>query len=137
MNQRRFNTKNDPMREMFGAAEISNPKELQMIIDDLNKSGVEITRREKATGYSPAFRAGHPGQFIIEEGAGYSAWCHEYKHFCDDGYLEFRVFQDNEKCKRREIDAYQIEIDFAQKAGREDIAERLIKLRDEEVTKYE
>lgn len=137
MNQRRFNTKNDPMREMFGAAEISNPKELQMIIDDLNKSGVEITRREKATGYSPAFRAGHPGQFIIEEGAGYSAWCHEYKHFCDDGYLGFRVFQDNEKCKRREIDAYQIEIDFAQKAGREDIAERLIKLRDEEVTKYE
>lgn len=137
---RRFNTMDDPMREVTGEAETSNPKEVYRIIQELKKAGVEIIRRENAMGYSPSVASGKPGQLYIEEGASYSAWCHEFKHFSDDrddGYLGFRVFQDIQKCKQREIDAYQIEIELARKANRDDIVKRLEELRDKEVAKYE
>ena len=55
----------------------------------------------------------------------------------DDGYLGFRVFEDNEKCKQREIDAYQIEIELAKRLKRSDMVKRLESLRNEEVKKYE
>lgn len=137
---RRFNTTDDPMREVTGAAEDSNPKEVSRMIQELKEAGVEIIRRENAMGYSPSVASGNPGQLYIEEGASYSAWCHEFKHFSDDrddGYLGFRVFQDIQKCKQREIDAYQIEIELARKANRDDIVKRLEELRDKEVAKYE
>lgn len=65
---------------------------------------------------------------------------YEFKHFSDDrddGYLGFRVFEDNEKCKQREIDAYQIEIELAKRLKRSDMVKRLESLRNEEVKKYE
>lgn len=107
---------------------------------ELREAGVELIRRRNVMGYSPALSPGLPGQFYIEDGASYSAWLHEFKHFSDDrddGYLGFRVFEDNEKCKQREIDAYQIEIELAKRLKRSDMVKRLESLRNEEVKKYE
>lgn len=137
---RRFNTLDDPLREVTGAAVASNPTEINNIIEDLIESGAEIIYREGTMAYTPALSVGKAGQFLIDKEASYGAWLHEYKHFCDDrddGYLGMRVFSDSKKCKQREINAYQIEIDIAEKLGREDIVKRLEKLRNEEVSKYE
>lgn len=89
--------------------------------------------------YSPGTSIGQVGEMYIEPGASISAWKHEYRHFTDDrkdGYLGFRVFMDKEKCRQREIDAYQEEIDFASKMGYNDVVDKLIKLRDREIEKY-
>lgn len=136
----RFNTADDPMREVTGSAMSSNPDEIEAMKDDLIDSGVELIITDHDMAYAPGIRPGEPGQFLIDRNASFSAWCHEYKHFCDDrndGFLGFRVFENAAKCRQREIDAYQIEIDMAEKAGRPDIVERLKKLRDKEVAQYE
>lgn len=128
------------MREVIGSAEKSHPKEIAEMEKILKDAGVEIVRREKTMAYSPAIVAGKPGQFFIEEGASYSAWCHEFQHFLDDrddGFIGFRVFQDLEKCKQREINAYGVEIDLAVKYRRQDIVDRLKNLMEKEVAKYE
>lgn len=136
----RFNTTDDPMREVTGSAMSSNPDEVEAMKNDLTDSGVELIITDHDMAYAPGIRPGEPGQFLIDKNASFSAWCHEYKHFCDDrndGFLGFRVFEDPAKCRQREIDAYQLEIDMAEKAGRPDIVERLKKLRDKEVAQYE
>ncbi len=135
-----FYTKDDPIREYIGSAEESHPEKLKRMIEDMEQSGVDITRREGAMGYFPGLSLGKVGNVNIEEGASISAWMHEYKHFCDDrddGYLGFRIFQDSKKCAEREKRAYQVEIDFAKEQGYNDVIKRLEKLRDEEVKKYE
>lgn len=138
--EKAFYTKDDPIREYIGAAEKSHPQELREMKEDMERSGVDITRRAGAMGYFPGLSAGKVGNINIEEGASISAWMHEYKHFCDDradGYLGFRIFQNPAKCADRERQAYQVEIDFAKELGYNDIVKRLEKLRDEEVEKYE
>ena len=138
--EKAFYTKDDPIREYIGAAEKSHPQELREMKEDMERSGVDITRRAGAMGYFPGLSAGKVGNINIEEGASISAWIHEYKHFCDDradGYLGFRIFQNPAKCADRERQAYQVEIDFAKELGYNDIVKRLEKLRDEEVEKYE
>ena len=90
--------------------------------------------------YAPALSPGMAGQFMIDEEASYSAWMHEYKHFCDDrddGFLGMRVFQNTEKCIKREIDAYDVEIEMARQAGRLDIVDRLEALKAKEVSRFE
>ena len=138
--EKAFYTKDDPIWEYFGAAEKSHQQELRDMKEDMERSGVDITRRAGAMGYFPGLSAGKVGNINIEEGASISAWMHEYKHFCDDradGYLGFRIFQNPAKCADRERQAYQVEIDFAKELGYNDIVKRLEKLRDEEVEKYE
>ena len=138
--EKAFYTKDDPIREYIGAAEKSHPQELREMKEDMERSGVDITRRAGAMGYFPGLSAGKVGNINIEEGSSISAWMHEYKHFCDDradGYLGFRIFQNPAKCADRERQAYQVEIDFAKELGYNDIVKRLEKLRDEEVEKYE
>lgn len=138
--EKAFYTKDDPIREYIGAAEKSHPQELREMKEDMERSGVDITKRAGAMGYFPGLSAGKVGNINIEEGASISAWMHEYKHFCDDradGYLGFRIFQNSAKCADRERQAYQVEIDFAKELGYNDIVKRLEKLRDEEVEKYE
>ena len=86
-------------------------------------------------GYFPGLSVGKVGNVNIEEGASISAWMHEYDHFCndrEDGYLGFRIFQDNEKCADRERRAYQVErrayqveIVFAKELGYNDVVDRL------------
>ena len=135
-----FHTDNDPIKKYIGEAEKSHPKKLKEIIDDMESSGVVITRRNDCIGYFPNTRIGKPGNVNIEKGASISAWLHEYQHFCDDradGYLGFRVFQNMKKCAEREIKAYQVEIDLAKSKGYNDVVEELIKLRDSEVKRYE
>lgn len=134
----KFRTTDDPMREVTGPGLVSNPKEIASIIDDLEQAGAEIVYKTTEMAYSP--RTGKPGQFIINKDASYSAWMHEYQHFCDDrddGYPGMRILMDREKCKQREIRAYQVEIELAKKANRPDIVERLEALMKKEVSRYD
>lgn len=136
----RFNTTADPMREVTGCGLDSNPKEIQTILDDLKASGIEVRYAENNMAYAPGILPGSPGQFIIDRQASYSAWAHEYKHFCDDradGFQGMRIFMDTEKCKQREIDAYNIEIELAKRANRPDIVERLEELKEAEVRRFD
>jgi hypothetical protein len=135
----RFNTIADPMREVTGAGMISHPKEISAIITELKEYNVEVSHKGTDMAYAPGLFFGSPGQFKIDEEASYSAWMHEYKHFCDDrddGFLGMRVFMDTEKCIKREVDAYNVEIELAKQAGRPDIVERLEELKANEVSRY-
>lgn len=127
------------MREATGPGVKSHPAEIQQMCSEMEGCGVEIVRRGSGMAYSPGILPGSPGQFIIEEDASYSAWLHEYKHFCDirdAGFPGMRIFMDTEKCIRMEIDAYSIEISMAESMNRPDIAERLRKLMKNEVNRF-
>lgn len=135
-----FHADSNPIREYIGATGKSHPKKVEIIINDMHNSGVNITRRSNCIGYFPNIKVRAYGSVNIEEGASISAWLHEYQHFCNDrndGYLGFRVFQNLQKCAEREIRAYQVEIDFAKREGYDDVVEKLIELRDAEVKRYE
>ena len=136
----KFRTTDDPMREVTGAGIESNPKEIKAILEDLGSAGVEVVYRQDDMAYSPGSSPGKPGQFIIAIEASYSAWLHEYQHFKDDkddGFPGMRIFMDIERCKQREINAYNVEIELAKKLGRKDIVERLEALKVKEVSKYD
>ena len=135
-----FNTKDDPMVEVMGSAEKSHPQEIKKLEQHLKDIGVELERPDKEKlAYIPALFAGSPGTVYISKGASYSAWLHEVKHADDDyadGWLGMRVLENSKKCAKREIDAYQLEINLALSIGRKDIAKRLEVLRDDEIKKY-
>ena len=140
METSRFNTKGDPMREVTGPGANSHPAEIQQMRSEMEGYGVEIVPRGSGMAYSPGILPGSPGQLIIEEDASYSAWMHEYKHFCDirdAGFPGMRIFMDTEKCIKMEIDAYSIEISMAESMNRPDIAERLRELMENEVNRFE
>ena len=136
----KFNTTADPMREIMGSAEKSHPKEIEALSEHIISLGAKLVRPEhEDLNYQPGLSRGEPGIVSISKNASYSAWLHEVKHLDDDyadGFLGFRVFQDPEKCAKREIEAYQIEIDMAKSFGREDMVKRLEALRDDEIQKY-
>ena len=140
MESRRFNTTDDPMREVTGPGLKSHPDEINEFLDEMIAEGVEIAYRDNAMAYQPSVVSGRPGKFIIDEEASYSAWKHEYTHFSDDkkdGYLGMRVFANLEKCIERETHAYDVEIEMAKELNRPDIVERLEKLKRKELKKYE
>lgn len=140
INYNKFNTTADPMREIMGSAEKSHPKEIEALSEHIISLGAKLVRPEhEDLNYQPGLSRGEPGIVSISKNASYSAWLHEVKHLDDDyadGFLGFRVFQDPEKCAKREIEAYQIEIDMAKSFGREDMVKRLEALRDDEIKKY-
>lgn len=140
INYNKFNTTADPMREIMGSAEESHPKEIEALSEHIISLGAKLVRPEhEDLNYQPGLSRGEPGIVSISKNASYSAWLHEVKHLDDDyadGFLGFRVFQDPEKCAKREIEAYQIEIDMAKSFGREDMVKRLEALRDDEIKKY-
>lgn len=140
INYNKFNTTADPMREIMGSAEESHPKEIKALSEHIISLGAKLVRPEhEDLNYQPGLSRGEPGIVSISKNASYSAWLHEVKHLDDDyadGFLGFRVFQDPEKCAKREIEAYQIEIDMAKSFGREDMVKRLEALRDDEIKKY-
>ncbi len=140
INYNKFNTTADPMREIMGSAEESHPKEIKALSEHIISLGAKLVRPEhEDLNYQPGLSRGEPGIVSISKNASYSAWLHEVKHLDDDyadGFLGFRVFQDSEKCAKREIEAYQIEIDMAKSFGREDMIKRLEALRDDEIKKY-
>ena len=128
------------MREIMGSAEKSHPKEIEALSEHIISLGAKLVRPEhEDLNYQPGLSRGEPGIVSNFKNASYSAWLHEVKHLDDDyadGFLGFRFFQDPEKCAKREIEAYQIEIDMAKSFGREDMVKRLEALRDDEIKKY-
>lgn len=124
-----LNSISDPMVEVFGAGEISNPKEITAYREELKELGVELIERDEETlAYSPALRSGFPGTIYVSKGASYSAWSHEMQHVRDDyadGWSGMKILENPEKRYMREVKAYNIEIEMAKKAGRQDIVKRL------------
>lgn len=124
-----FNSKADPMRDAFGGGEKTNPEEIAAFRKEAAAAGVKIIEpKNEYLAYQPGLLPGTPGQLIISKDASYSAWCHEMKHMRDDrdnGWQGYRVRMDRDLCYQREIDAYEIEIQMALDAGREDIADAL------------
>jgi hypothetical protein len=101
-----FNSKSDPMREVTGAAEISNPKEISMFKNEIISAGASlISADEEKLAYAPGLRKGEPGTVYVSKGASFSAWCHEMQHFRDDrdsGWLGMRILEDTDLRYERE-----------------------------------
>lgn len=116
----------DPLGEEFGPGRISNTKEWQIILDDLQNQGVEIVHREGVMGYSPA--KGKPGQLVIDDNASYGALLNEKQHYLDDLKQGFPGMEYHFQTKNRlkmELNAYMEEIHLAESLGRKDIANSL------------
>ncbi len=116
----------DPLGEEFGPGRISNTKEWQIILDDLQNQGVEVVHREGVMGYSPA--KGKPGQLVIDDNASYGALLHEKQHYLDDLKQGFPGMEYHFQTKNRlkmELNAYMEEIHLAESLGRKDIANSL------------
>ena len=124
-----FNSQGDPLVEVTGDAETSNPKELEKFKEELKLLGVELKQKEvESLGYAPGLTSGQPGTVYISRGASYGAWCHEMQHVRDDssaGWTGMRILMDKNEHYMREIRAYQLEIDIAEKFDRPDIIDRL------------
>ena len=135
-----FHTLHDPMREIMGPAYKNNYAELDELIRKLESMGVEVAVSDtnSSMGYqpSPSFSGGTPGLVKMAREASFSAWLHEFQHAMDDestGWLGRQILTfDPDERYQWEVRAYQVEIDKALELGREDIAERLKKLLEEE-----
>ena len=140
INKKALYTYDDPLREVLGSAEESNYEDIIRITEEFKKIGVVFERpNDEKLCYEQGLKHGEPGIVCISKGASYGAWLHERQHVIDDyneGWLGFRIFEKPEKCIQRERTAYDIEIKLAKKIGREDIAERLEELCQNEIKKY-
>lgn len=124
-----FNSRSDPMAEVFGRGIDSNPIEIDSFKKECHESGVSvIVRDNEIMQYQPSPIIGKPGQLVIWDGASYSAWLHEMVHMRDDresGWKGAIDVWDKEVHMGREIRAYNAEIELAEMLGRIDIADRL------------
>jgi len=81
--KKEYNTEDDPIREYFGRARVSHPKETKKLISELNEIGVEVAENDlPGIVYQP--RSGRSGRIRINKDASYSALLHEYTHAMDD-----------------------------------------------------
>ena len=124
------------MFEVTGRAIDSNPQEVAEMISLLQEWGVKINRTESTLGYGGVIK-GKPGTISITDNASYSAWRHEFDHVEQDRAAGWNgvvvLWTDPAERERREWSAYEIEIQLARDAGREDIVERLEANRDAEI----
>lgn len=131
-----FNTRDDPMAEVTGAAEVSNPTEIAQFEKEIEESGVRLVRNDyEDLAYSQGLVQGQPGVLHISKNASFSAWCHEMQHMRDDkaaGWSGCSIFADRAKYYERERRAYAVEIKLAKEAGRLDIVKQLRRLRNQE-----
>ena len=133
-----YKESDDPMFKAFGRAEDSNPIELAELQARLSAIGVSIERHSEegaAIAYQ-SIRLGAPGTISVTPNISYSAWLHEAQHAFDDrdaGWNGAIAAWDVEEHIRREIRAYQVEIDLANAYGRPDIAKLLEQNRDNEI----
>ena len=120
----------DPMRDALGSGRKSNPEEWNSIIQNLEKSGVEMRYREGNMAYAPGMTEGSPGQLVIDPNASLSALKHEYRHFLDaqaEGFPSFgkQMFEDPKARVIKELRAYMVEIKEADRLGLKEISEQL------------
>ena len=120
----------DPMRNVLGSGRVSNPEEWTSIIQNLEKSGVEITYREGSMAYAPGLTDGSPGQLVIDPDASLSALKHEYQHFLDaqaENFPSFgkQMFEEPKTRVIKELRAYMVEIKEADMLGLKEVSEQL------------
>ncbi|QDZ63729.1 hypothetical protein EVD20_15770 [Elizabethkingia bruuniana] len=117
----KYNTKADPVVELFGPGFNSHPREWSKLIKELIKNKVEIIYKDsEALAYVPGYSKGKPGQIILNKEASFSALLHEFEHFVTDknaGYLGFEGVYDPNFRTMSEIISYEKEIDFVKKNG--------------------
>ena len=110
----------DPMEEVTGSGEVSNPEEIAEFRAELKSLGVGLVERDnESLGYSLALRAGEPGTVYVSNGASYSAWLHEMQHVRDDysdGWSGMKILKNPDKRFEREVRAYEKEFEQAEKA---------------------
>lgn len=131
----KFTVPDDPMRDVTGPARISNPAEYNDILNQLKEMGVEVNISDGTTGaragYGPS-TMGQPGQISVDPNVSLSALKHELQHAIDDmnsGWIGRQVkFSDPDLSIQWERNAYEIEIEAAKSAGRQDVADYLEKL---------
>ena len=109
-----FHTYNDPIREYFGSAMDSHPKETRRMIKQLKSVGVEVvTSDNPGIMYQP--RSGKPGRIRINKESSFSALLHEATHAFEDyrnGWTGAHDVWIPEKAKEYERRAYGAEIRF-------------------------
>lgn len=124
-----YNSKADPMAEAFGRGTDSHPEEIEQFRKECKAMGVNVVESDRERlNYQPNPRVGYPGQLVVHPGASYGAWCHEMDHVYadrDSGWDGTIRIWDKEDHIAREERAYGIEISMAERAGREDIANKL------------
>ena len=135
---KRFNSIDDPLREVLGSAYDSHPEKVKELLEYLNSVNVEVLIRNEneSLGYQPSVSSGNPGQIVLNKKASISAWLHEVQHVKDDeasGWIGMRIlFTDPEERYQWEVRAYNQEIQLAKQLGRDDMVKRLEKLLENE-----
>ena len=128
-NKNILNSLDDPMQEITGIAEKSNPHEIEAFKKEIENNGVILKRSDvERIGYAPGLKKGEPGVLYISDNASFSAWCHEMQHMRDDkalGWCGMSIIADPNIRFEWEMKAYGIEIELAKKLGRNDIVKRL------------
>ena len=83
---KRFNSIDDPLREVLGSAYDSHPEKVKELLGYLNSVNVEVLIRNEneSLGYQPSVSSGNPGQIVLNKKASISAWLHEVQHVKDD-----------------------------------------------------
>lgn len=136
---RGLNKRNDPLVDILGSAKNSHPEEVNRIKTFAEAHGVTIRSGRNSMAYAPGLKKGQPGQLLIDESDSIGAWLHEEQHMIDDfqsGWLGFEGLFDVERRSRMEYNAYRREIDFANKIGRPDIAEKLRDICRDEIVSF-
>lgn len=135
----KFNKKNDPLLEVFGAAEDSHPEEVERVLTRAREFGVEVREDSENMAYAPGLKKGEPGQLHISRKDSIGAWLHEEQHMNDDakdGFLSFEGMFDIDRRSQMEYNAYKREILLAKEAGRMDIVAQLKQLCREEIESF-
>ena len=87
-----------------------------------------ITDDERVVGYGAIGRDDR-GEMTIAKSSSYSALLHEFQHVKDAKEHDWDgahiLYEDEAERIRREERAYSIEVEYAERLGREDIADRL------------
>ncbi len=137
----KYNSKADPVEELFGAGIKSHPEEWKRIIDDLFSNDVEIIyKSNEALAYIPGSAKGFKGQIILNQDSSYSALLHEYEHFLTDkkaGFVGFEgVYNPNFRAQS-EINSYGKEIEFVRNNGNnQEVLNRLKENLKEEINDF-
>lgn len=132
------------MRSVTGSARTSNPEEYSKILKQLEEMGVDVNISDGTSGaragYAPS-TMGQPGSISMDSDASLSAWQHELNHAIDDmnsGWRGCEVkFTNPEATIQWERNSYNIEIEADQNAGRQDVADYLEELFQEEAARIE